>query len=487
MSENQRTCFVVMGFGKKTDFESGRTLDLDKTYYNIIKPAITEAGYACLRADEIVHSGLIDVPMYRRILEADIVVADLSTSNRNAYYELGVRHALRPFTTIVISEDGAKSPPPFDVSHVAIRSYHHLGEDIGYSEVVRFKKLLKEAVEKIPQLNREERVDSPVYKFLQGLVEPSIPGTADGTTAKTEPADARKALAEAGVGGRAVLAAQQEIDVNPLRSVSHRALMAQADTASQKGDFPLTKAILTAVVELMKAQRMQQNPPGDMSQEEVSVIQRLALATYKSKSPTEPEALVAAREILEPLNPATSNDTETLGLWGAVHKRLHEATGERTYLDDAIRAYERGYYLRNDHYNAVNFAFLLDRRADLRATAEEKVADFVLARRIRREVVRICDEWLSQHPLPRAPEVSPQALQQAQHERYWVLASQAEAHFGLGARERSDALLKGAEEATRPLGWMRETTTAQLTKLTPLLQNAQLTLTKLRTCMATEN
>ena len=28
----KRTCFVVMGFGKKTDFETGRTLDLDKTY-----------------------------------------------------------------------------------------------------------------------------------------------------------------------------------------------------------------------------------------------------------------------------------------------------------------------------------------------------------------------------------------------------------------------------------------------------------------------
>ena len=24
------TCFVIMGFGRKTDFETGRTLDLDK-------------------------------------------------------------------------------------------------------------------------------------------------------------------------------------------------------------------------------------------------------------------------------------------------------------------------------------------------------------------------------------------------------------------------------------------------------------------------
>ena len=102
------TCFVVMGFGKKTDFETGRTLDLDKSYRNMIKPAVEAAGLKCIRADEIVHSGLIDVPMYQQLWNADVVVADLSTSNKNAFYELGVRHALRPFTTVVIAEDGIK-------------------------------------------------------------------------------------------------------------------------------------------------------------------------------------------------------------------------------------------------------------------------------------------------------------------------------------------------------------------------------------------
>src|SRR5918997_614206 len=112
------TCFVVMGFGKKTDFETGRTLDLDKVYKNMIKPAVEAAGLKCIRADEIVHSGLIDVPMYEQLLNADVVVADLSTSNKNAYYELGVRHALKPYTTIIICEDGVKAFP-FDLNHVA--------------------------------------------------------------------------------------------------------------------------------------------------------------------------------------------------------------------------------------------------------------------------------------------------------------------------------------------------------------------------------
>src|SRR6266508_5496085 len=103
-SAESGTCFVVMGFGKKTDFETGRVLDLDQSYLSLIKPAVEAAGLRCIRADEIVHSGLIDVPMYEQLLNADVVIADLSTSNKNAFYELGVRHALKPYPASVIGE-----------------------------------------------------------------------------------------------------------------------------------------------------------------------------------------------------------------------------------------------------------------------------------------------------------------------------------------------------------------------------------------------
>src|SRR6266853_1648935 len=128
------TCFVVMGFGKKTDFETGRVLDLDQSYHNLIKPAVEATGLKCIRADEIVHSGLIDVPMYEQLLKADVVVADVSTSNRNALYELGVRHALRPYTTIIVAEELMMKSPTFDLSHIVIRKYRHLGEDIGVAK-----------------------------------------------------------------------------------------------------------------------------------------------------------------------------------------------------------------------------------------------------------------------------------------------------------------------------------------------------------------
>ena len=62
MVDSRKLCFVVLGFGKKTDFESRRTLDLDTTYGAIIKPATDKAGLRCIRADEVMHSGFLPGP-----------------------------------------------------------------------------------------------------------------------------------------------------------------------------------------------------------------------------------------------------------------------------------------------------------------------------------------------------------------------------------------------------------------------------------------
>lgn len=41
---------------------------------------MTAAGLACVRADEIVHSGTIDIPMYEQLLRADLVIASPPTT-----------------------------------------------------------------------------------------------------------------------------------------------------------------------------------------------------------------------------------------------------------------------------------------------------------------------------------------------------------------------------------------------------------------------
>jgi hypothetical protein len=178
-------CFVIMGFGKKIDLATGRELDLDKTYQNIIKPAVTDAGYECERADEILHSGVIDVPMYDRLFGAELVVADLSTANLNAIFELGIRHAMKPRTTIIIAE--SKFKIPFDASHIVVYSYEHLGPDIGYSETIRMRAELTNLAN---ALKNGRAADSPVYVALSDLQPPTRPAPPPASFAPAAPAAA---------------------------------------------------------------------------------------------------------------------------------------------------------------------------------------------------------------------------------------------------------------------------------------------------------
>jgi hypothetical protein len=416
-----RKCFVVMGFGKKTDYPTGRVLDLDKSYKYIIKPAAEAAGYECIRADEIQHAGNINVPMYEQLLNADVVIADVSTYNPNAFYELGVRHALKPYTTITIAED--KLVFPFDVGQIAIRTYHHLGEGIDFGEVERMRGELQKAIKIVGD---QAACDSPVYTFLRDLRPPALAR-----------AEAERAFA---AGSQTDSASQPTI----------RALMDQADAAFDKSDFVTAKSLLAVVRTMMPMDNY--------------VAQRLALATYKSKLPSPQEALNEAAAVLETLSPTTSTDTETLGLFGAVHKRLWDATKDGAHLNKAIWAHEKGFYVKNDYYNGINLAFLLNVRSALNSVAEpaEAIADFVVAQRVRRRVAALCQTLLDSTPAPKGADW------------YWIQATLAEAYAGLGDEERARKLLNDAKAHVGIADWMIQSTEEQLEKLKGLLAQSPL-------------
>ncbi len=91
-------CFVDMPFGQKPDLKSGVLVDFDQIYNEAIKPAIEQCGLEPLRGDEESTGGIIHSAMFARLLLAEFVVADLSLANANVFYELGIRHAAKPFT-----------------------------------------------------------------------------------------------------------------------------------------------------------------------------------------------------------------------------------------------------------------------------------------------------------------------------------------------------------------------------------------------------
>lgn len=420
----KKTCFVVMGFGEKADFATSRTLDLDKTYRIIIKRAVEEAGLECIRADDVIHSGTIDAPMYRLLLEADVVVADLSTSNANAIYELGVRHALRPYTTIVIAEKQFKFP--FDLGHLLIRPYEHLGKGIDAEEAERVRDDLKKA---ITTLLESPEVDSPVYTFLPHLRHWNASEVPIVKAAEASPAAAAQTA--------------------PADSSSVSELMELFTEARAESDWNAAGRYLRKLLE---------RRPGDEY-----LRQQLALATYKSKKPDAESALRAAKEILEGLTPHTSADPETLGLWGAVHKRFWELARRKPDLDEAIWAHEKGFYLKDDHYNGINLAFLLNVRASV-SPRREAIADIVTAERVRRRVIVICESLL-------AAGIKDEQGDPDRYETFWVRASLAEALTGTGEAEKAATLRKLiAEEAPEP--WMVDTMNEQLNKLEALLADS---------------
>jgi hypothetical protein len=186
------------------------------------------------------------------------------------------------------------------------------------------------------------------------------------------------------------------------------------------------------------------------------VVQQLALATYKSEQPDAERAFRKAETILKYLKPRESFDTETLGLWAAVHKGLFEISKDTGTLDEAIFALERGFFIKGDYYNGINLAFMFDAKAsDSGPEGKEELR--TMARHVRRRVKTICDQALVKQDLN-------------QKDKYRVLATLYEACVGLG---EEDEALRWKEQAdnisTAP--WMIETTNNQVEKLRNLLDN----------------
>jgi tetratricopeptide (TPR) repeat protein len=415
----RKKCFVVMGFGEKTDFQQQKKFDLDKSYRIIIKKAVEEAGLECIRADDIVHSGIIDKPMYQMLLQADLVVADLSTSNANAIYELGVRHALRPNTTIVIAESNFKFP--YDVKSLLIRTYEHLGSGIDAEVADDFRAKLIAAIK---QLVDQQDVDSPVYTFLPTLQKP---------TESTDNAAPSSSAAPAPV------AVDQKVS-------TLLDLFREARAAEEWQEAAM-------YLEKLKAKR-----PGDPY-----ILQQLALATYKGKLPNKQAAVENARTILSELNPSTSNDPETLGIWGSIHKQLWELNGKSEDLEESIRAYGKGFYLKDDYYNGINHAFMLNVRGSVSTNKPDAIADFVWAERVRQRVIQLCEG-----PLKEPDNIKDDDGNPDKHQIFWLRATLVEALIGTG---QTDKAASKKEEAIKeaPETWMPKTLNDQLAKLEVML------------------
>jgi tetratricopeptide (TPR) repeat protein len=165
---DQLLCFVLMPFGKKPDPAGGADVDFDRIYEAGLQPGIEDAGMLPIRADEEKLGGIIHQAMYERLLLCDFALADLTTGNPNVLYELGIRHAARPRTTLTVY--AAQKPLPFDVALLRTQRYE-LGEGNSFPDANAdaLRQGVREHLGELKQLAQGQSVtDSPLFQLVRG-------------------------------------------------------------------------------------------------------------------------------------------------------------------------------------------------------------------------------------------------------------------------------------------------------------------------------
>ena len=169
--------FIIRPFGAKSG------VNFDTVDEKLIQPALAQIGVSGNTTTEIVEQGNIREDMFRLLVCADLVIADISIHNANVFYELGIRHGMRPNATFLLRANVDEYP--FD-----LRTDRYLAYDQNdpASSVTALARALKATLD-------SSRVDSPVYQVLPNLKAP------DPTALRAVPEDFREDVQRAWEAG----------------------------------------------------------------------------------------------------------------------------------------------------------------------------------------------------------------------------------------------------------------------------------------------
>jgi MAP3K TRAFs-binding domain len=357
-------CFVLMPFGRKPD-AAGRTVDFDRVYQELIAPAIAQADMEPLRADEEMTGGIIHKPMFERLILCEYAVADLTTANANVFYELGLRHAVRKWSTVLIFAEGG-SQLPFDVA--PLRALPYKLTPAGTPDVVE---LARRAVADRLKQARQAHADSPVFQLVDGF--PDI------QRLKTDVFRERVRYSQQ-IKDQLAIARKQGSDA--VRQVEEAVgSVADAESGVVVDLFLSYRAVQAWGAMIALVDRMA--PPLAAT---VLVREQLALALNRAGRGDE------AERVLTTLIEERGASSETYGILGRVYKDRWDAAvkaGEtflaRGLLDKAITAYLKGFETDwRDAYPGVNAVSLMELKEppDPRRAALVPVVRYAVERRI---------------------------------------------------------------------------------------------------------
>ena len=154
--------FIIRPFGTR------KGIDFDAVENKLVGPALQNVGAEGRTTGEILEAGNIRVDMFQQLLIADLVIADITTNNPNAFYELGIRHSLQEKRTFLIRakaprpltvEEAKEADVPFDLK--TDRYFEYDPADPAAS--------LDKLTEALRVIAASDRQDSPVFLSLPNL------------------------------------------------------------------------------------------------------------------------------------------------------------------------------------------------------------------------------------------------------------------------------------------------------------------------------
>jgi hypothetical protein len=116
LASDKKKCFVISPIGTEGSPERERA---DTVLKYLIKKALSPE-FDVIRADDDTNPGAITPRIVQSILEADLVIADITGSNANVFYELAIAHGYRK-PTVHLQE--SSEHPPFDIKDMRILAY----------------------------------------------------------------------------------------------------------------------------------------------------------------------------------------------------------------------------------------------------------------------------------------------------------------------------------------------------------------------------
>ncbi len=153
--------FIIRPFGKRDG------IDFDEVERRLIVPALELMGIQGRATIDLISANNIRLDMFRRLLTSDLIIADLSMHNAEVFYSLGIRHALRESSTLMLRSNGSSVPFDLQTERYFVYSQEEPSESLP---------ALVEAL-RLWSSRRTRDVkskDSPVFAMFPNLTEPDF-------------------------------------------------------------------------------------------------------------------------------------------------------------------------------------------------------------------------------------------------------------------------------------------------------------------------